>query len=101
MRRPKDPEEFNASYVQRLCPEIQKDKFILEYTDKHFVFGSGGRHVIYNWPAIIASGPGSTVFVAEGEKNASDLIKHKLLATCVVSPKDWPPECAAPWPATT
>jgi DNA polymerase I-like protein with 3'-5' exonuclease and polymerase domains len=58
------------------------------------VFGAGSRHVIYNWPAVMRAGPGSTVIVTEGEKNADALIKAGLLATTVLSHK-WTPECVA------
>src|SRR5262249_20492745 len=56
------------------------------------VFGAGDRRVIYNWPAIMVAGPGSTVFVCEGEANAEALIKAGLLATTVLSHK-WASEC--------
>jgi DNA polymerase I-like protein with 3'-5' exonuclease and polymerase domains len=56
------------------------------------VFGAGDRHVIYNWPAIMRAGPGATVIVTEGEKDADALIKAGLLATTVLSHK-WAPEC--------
>src|ERR1700687_1847973 len=58
------------------------------------VFGPGQRRILYNWPAIIRAGPGTTVFVTEGEKNADDLIKHGLLATTVIS-HEWTDECVA------
>jgi hypothetical protein len=58
------------------------------------VFGTGPRRVIYNWPAVMKAGPGSTVFVTEGEKNAKDLIKRGLLATTVIC-HDWTEECVA------
>jgi DNA polymerase len=58
------------------------------------ILGAGERKVIYNWPAIVRAGPGSTVFVTEGEKNADALINAGLLATTVLSHK-WTPECAA------
>jgi RecA-family ATPase/DNA polymerase I-like protein with 3'-5' exonuclease and polymerase domains len=58
------------------------------------ILGAGDRLVIYNWPAVMCAGPGSTVFVTEGEKNADALIKAGLLATTVLSHK-WTPECAS------
>jgi AAA domain-containing protein len=61
---------------------------------KHRVFGPGQRRILYNWPAIIRAGPGATVFVTEGEKNADDLIKRNLLATTVIS-HEWREECVA------
>jgi hypothetical protein len=60
----------------------------------NFVFGPGDRRVIYRWPAIMRAGPGATVFVTEGEKNADDLARVGLLATTVISHK-WTPECVA------
>jgi hypothetical protein len=59
-----------------------------------WVFGAGARRVIYNWPAIVKAGPGAKVLVAEGEKNANDLIKADLLGTTVLS-HHWAPECIA------
>ncbi len=61
---------------------------------KNRVFGPGERRILYNWPAVIRAGPGATVLVAEGEKNADDLIKCGLLATTVISHK-WSDECVA------
>ena len=58
------------------------------------VFGAGNRRVIYNWPAIMRAGPGSFVFVPEGENKVEALRKAGLLATTVVSHK-WTPECVA------
>ncbi|MHC2318381.1 hypothetical protein ACVIHC_005427 [Bradyrhizobium diazoefficiens] len=58
------------------------------------VFGPGERRILYNWSAIIRAGPGATVFVTEGEKNADDLIKRGLLATTVIS-HQWTDECVA------
>ena len=58
------------------------------------VTGAGDRHVLYNWPAIVRAGPGSTVIVTEGETNAAALIAAGLLATTVIS-HDWAPECVA------
>jgi hypothetical protein len=40
------------------------------------------------------AGPGATVFVTEGEKNATTLIAAGLLATTVISHK-WTDECVA------
>lgn len=59
-----------------------------------WVFGAGPRQVLFNWRAIMRAGPGSTIFVAEGESNAVALIKAGLLATTVLSHK-WAPECVA------
>jgi hypothetical protein len=42
----------------------------------------------------MSAGPGSIVFVTEGEKNADDLIKARLLATTVIS-HIWTEECVA------
>jgi len=57
------------------------------------VLGAGDRRVIYNWPAIMRAGPGSSVFVTEGESNADALVDAGLLATTVLS-HAWTPECA-------
>jgi hypothetical protein len=58
------------------------------------ILGAGPRRVIFNWPAIVRAGPGSTVLVPEGEKKAKDLIAAGLLATTVISHK-WTDECIA------
>jgi hypothetical protein len=58
------------------------------------ILGAGDRRVIYNWPAIMRAGPGSTVFAPEGENKAKALIDAGLLATTVISHK-WTPECVA------
>jgi hypothetical protein len=58
------------------------------------VLGAGDRRVIYNWPAIMVAGPGSTVFVCEGENKAQALIDAGLLATTVLS-HAWAPECVS------
>src|SRR5215831_100229 len=58
------------------------------------VTGAPIRRVIYNWPAIMRAGPGSTAIITEGETNANELIKNGLLATTVLS-HDWAPECVA------
>src|SRR5262249_25696078 len=58
------------------------------------ILGAGDRRVIYNWPAIMRAGPGSTVLITEGESNAKILIDAGLLATTGLSHK-WTPECVA------
>jgi hypothetical protein len=58
------------------------------------ILGAGERRVVYNWPAIMRAGPGSTVFAPEGENKAKALIDAGLLATTVISHK-WAPECVA------
>jgi DNA polymerase I-like protein with 3'-5' exonuclease and polymerase domains len=56
------------------------------------IIGAGNRRVVYNWPAVMRAGPGSTVFVCEGEANAEALISAGLLATTVLS-HAWTQEC--------
>ena len=58
------------------------------------ILGAGDRRVIYNWPAIMRAGPGSFVYITEGEANAKALIAAGILATTVLSHK-WTPECVA------
>jgi hypothetical protein len=65
-----------------------------DYFQNVKVFGPGQRRIPYNWSAIINAGPGATVFVTEGEKNADDLTRCGLLATTVIS-HDWADECVA------
>jgi hypothetical protein len=62
--------------------------------DGRDVLGAGDRRVIYGWPAIMVAGPGSTVFVCEGENKAQALIDAGLLATTALS-HAWMPECAS------
>jgi len=70
-----------------------KKRFLVHRTvNGQDVFGAGDRKVIYNARAVMLAGPGSTVFVCEGEKNADTLIAAGLAATTVLSHK-WTPEC--------
>jgi DNA polymerase bacteriophage-type len=55
---------------------------------------TGPRRIIYNWPAIMAAGPGATVFVVEGANKAEPLNRAGLLATAAPY-HQWGPECAA------
>jgi hypothetical protein len=82
-RRPRQPDELNR----------ERDKLGKghNFPNDEFVFGIDFRRVIYNWPSI-AKFPLSPTFVCQGEKNANDLIKHKLQATTVIC-NDWTPEC--------
>src|SRR5262245_52276391 len=77
LRRPVNPKTFDRQYNIGDC-----------------VFAAGARRIIFNWPAVMRAGPGTTVFVCEGEKNAADLIKNNILATTVLS-HDWTDECVA------
>jgi hypothetical protein len=76
------------------CRPVNAAIFDRQYNIGDRVFGAGKRLVIYNWPAIVRAGPGSTVFVTEGEKNARTLIAAGLLAATVISHK-WTDECVA------
>jgi hypothetical protein len=58
------------------------------------IIGAGDRRVLYNWPAIVRAGPGSAVFIPEGEGKVDALAAVGLLATTVLS-HDWTPECVA------
>src|SRR5262249_6915987 len=49
-RRPFTPKAFDRQYNIGDC-----------------VFGAGDRRIIFNWPAVMRAGPGTTVFVCEGE----------------------------------
>jgi AAA domain-containing protein len=81
--------------TERAGVDAPKKKYIPTRPDgKHHIIGPGERRILYNWPAIIRAGPGATVFVTEGEKNADDLTKRGLLATTVVS-HWWSDECIA------
>jgi DNA polymerase I-like protein with 3'-5' exonuclease and polymerase domains len=54
--------------------------------------GTGPRRIIYNWRAIMAAGPGATVFVVEGANKANPLIAAGLLATAAPY-HQWGNEC--------
>ena len=56
--------------------------------------GTGRRRVIYHWPAILAAGPGATVYVVEGANKAEPLIARGLLATAAPY-HQWGDECVA------
>jgi hypothetical protein len=70
------------------------ERFDRKYNIGECVHSTGPRRVIYNWPTVMKAGPGATVFVTEGEKNARDLIRRGLLATTVIC-HDWTEECVA------
>jgi DNA polymerase I-like protein with 3'-5' exonuclease and polymerase domains/RecA-family ATPase len=56
--------------------------------------GTGPRRIIYNWPAIMAAGPGATVFITEGANKSKPLNDAGLLAAAVPYHK-WEPECVS------
>jgi AAA domain len=56
--------------------------------------GTGPRRIIYNWPAIMAAGPGAFVFITEGANKSKPLNDAGLLATAVPYHK-WEPECVS------
>jgi DNA polymerase bacteriophage-type len=64
------------------------------YNDKHKINGTGPRRIIYNWPAIMAAGPGVTVFITEGANKSEPLNQTELLATAAPY-HQWGPECIA------
>src|SRR5262249_16534448 len=53
--------------------------------DGHTFTDTGPRRIIYHWPAILAAGPGATVFIVEGPYKAAPLIPIGLLATAAPS----------------
>jgi hypothetical protein len=60
----------------------------------NWMMGPGSRRIPYNWPALMRTGPGATVFIPEGEGKVDDLDAKELLATTVVSHK-WTAESIA------
>jgi hypothetical protein len=54
--------------------------------------GTGPRRVAWNWPVIMAAGPGSTVYITEGARKSHALGKVGLLASAVAY-HQWGPEC--------
>jgi hypothetical protein len=55
---------------------------------------TGPRRIIYNWPAIMAAGPGATVFITEGANKSEPLSKAGFLATAAPY-HQWGPECVS------
>ena len=55
---------------------------------------TGPRRIIFNWPAIMAAGPGATVFITEGANKSTVLNGKGLLATAAPYHK-WEPECVS------
>jgi DNA polymerase len=55
---------------------------------------TGPRRIVYNWPAIMAAGPGATVLITEGANKSEPLNKAGLLATAAPY-HQWGPECIA------
>jgi DNA polymerase len=55
--------------------------------------GTGPRRIIYRWPAILAAGPGATIFITEGANKSEPLNGAGLLATAAPY-HQWTPECA-------
>ncbi len=80
--------------IPALKKRPRKRFLVRRQTNGAWVFGAGPRQVPFNWPAVMRAGPGSTIFVTEGESNALALIARGLLATTVLSHK-WAPECIA------
>jgi DNA polymerase I-like protein with 3'-5' exonuclease and polymerase domains len=54
--------------------------------------GTGPRRIVYNWPAIMAVGPGAAVFIAEGA-NKCDLLNGAGLCATAAPYHKWEPEC--------
>ena len=54
--------------------------------------GTGPRRIIYNWPSIMAAGPGADVFVTEGANKSDPLNKTGLLGTATPY-HQWSDEC--------
>jgi hypothetical protein len=59
-----------------------------------WVFGAGPRRIPYRWGGLTMAGPGSVVFVAEGEGKTEAVAKAGYVATCVLA-HSWGPECVA------
>jgi hypothetical protein len=55
---------------------------------------TGLRRIIFNWPAIMAAGPGATVFITEGANKSAPLNEKGLLATAAPY-HQWGPECVS------
>ena len=58
------------------------------------LFDTGPRRIIYNWPAIMRAGPGTTVHITEGANKSAPLNAAGLLATAVAY-HQWTSECVA------
>jgi RecA-family ATPase len=55
---------------------------------------AGPRRIIYNWPAIMAAGPGAAVFITEGANKSAALNEKALLATAAPY-HQWGAECVS------
>jgi len=55
---------------------------------------TGPRRIIFNWPAIMAAGPGSEVDITEGANKSATLNERGLLATAAPY-HQWGPECVS------
>ena len=53
---------------------------------------TGPRRIIYHWPAIMAAGPGATVFITEGANKSKALNDRGMLATAAAY-HQWGSEC--------
>jgi DNA polymerase I-like protein with 3'-5' exonuclease and polymerase domains len=83
-----------------LRPGIAPTKKLPRKTSRYFrnvngclMSGTGPRRIIFNWPAIMAAGPGSNAFVTEGANKSKPLNDAGLLSTATPY-HVWPPECA-------
>jgi hypothetical protein len=83
---------YKSAAVDPVTGKPRKEFLAFHLKDGQQIVGAGPRRVIYNWPAILHAGPGSTVFCVEGESNADALSQHGLLATTTAF-HDWPMEC--------
>jgi DNA polymerase len=83
-----------------LRPEIAPSKDLPHKTSRFWhhndsgeeLNGTGPRRIIYNWSAIMAAGPGVTVYITEGANKSVPLIETGRLATAVPY-HQWGPEC--------
>jgi DNA polymerase I-like protein with 3'-5' exonuclease and polymerase domains len=55
--------------------------------------GTGTRRIPYNWPAILAAGPGATLYITEGPNKSGELIARGRLATAAAYHSWKSPEC--------
>jgi RecA-family ATPase/DNA polymerase I-like protein with 3'-5' exonuclease and polymerase domains len=82
-----------------LRPGIEPSEALPRKTSRYFhtvdgqcLNGTGARRIIFNWPAILAAGPGATVFVTEGANKSAPLNAAGLIATAAPY-HAWSDEC--------
>jgi DNA polymerase I-like protein with 3'-5' exonuclease and polymerase domains len=94
-----EPRFYEDRYelLARIAPRKERPRKTCRYwhrSNGQILCDTGPRRIIYNWPAIMAAGPGATVFITEGANKSAPLNEAQLLATAAPY-HQWSAECAA------